>query len=70
MHSGSNPRTQEILHLVCKEGNEVHKSVATVLDSCRLGVLFHTWTQKINTSIKNVWCRCRAASCSRGSCRH
>ena len=52
--SGSSPRTQEILHLVGKERNAVHKSVATVVDSCRVGVLFRTWMQKINTSIKNA----------------
>lgn len=54
LSSGSNPRMQDILHLVGKERNAVHKSVATVMDSCRLGVLFRTWMQKINTSLKNA----------------
>ena len=53
LNSGSNRRLLDILSLVGKERNPVHKSVATVIDAARLGVLFRTWMQKINTSIKN-----------------
>jgi len=53
LNSGANPRLLDILSLVGKERNPVHKSVAAVIDSARLGILFRTWIQKINTSIKN-----------------
>ncbi len=49
-----NPRMHDILHLVGKERNLIHKSVATVHETCRLPVLFRTCMQNINTSIKNA----------------
>ena len=49
-----NPRMHDILHLVGKERNQIHKSVATVHETCRLSVLFRTCMQKINTSVKNA----------------
>jgi len=51
---GTSPRLQEILQLVGKERNTVHKALATVLDSARLALLFRSVIHKINTSLKNA----------------
>jgi hypothetical protein len=51
---GTNPRLQDILHLVGKERNGVHKALATVFESARLGVLYRTMIHKLNTAIKNA----------------
>jgi hypothetical protein len=52
--SNVNLRVQEIMQLVGKERNSMHKSVASIADVCRLEVLFRTKMQKINTSVKNA----------------
>lgn len=51
---GTSPRLQEILQLVGKERNTVHKGLATVFESSRLGLLFRAANHKINTAIKNA----------------
>ena len=50
----TNPRMLEIQQLVGKEKNSMHKSVASVQESCSVPLLFRTVMQKINTSIKNA----------------
>ena len=52
--SNVNLRVQEIMQLVGKERNSMHKSVASIADVCRLELLFRTKMQKINTSVKNA----------------
>ena len=47
-------RLHEILLMVGKERNPVHKAIATVSESARLALLFRTVNHKVNTAIKNA----------------
>lgn len=47
-------RLLEIMQLVGKERNPVHKGIASIEDVCSVELLFRTKMQKINTSVKTA----------------
>ena len=49
-----NVRLSEIMQLVGKERNSVHKGIANLEETCRVELFWRTRMQKINASIKNA----------------
>jgi hypothetical protein len=50
----ANARMAEIMALVGKERNPVHKGIASIKETNRVELLWRARLQKINTSMKNV----------------